>query len=490
MSPGKPAPDPTPSDQADGMAEAIRLAAVAASAGVGRSPPGGDTSWTIPTAFLGHFVIEAERQLDLAEACIDRLGADPGHLVAADAGFRALHTLSGGAGFMHQPITQATARAAERVLDAVRDGMLAADRATLGLLRAALAQLRRQVGILATGTQPADDAIILRDRLARLLPADFEEYRPQTAPSPPPPQPQPVALPVRHDAFDAVLGRLAALEPDDRPGADVEVALLLRLAGSPPSDAGGAWTRLRAALELLGPDRGDDPHIELVSAATELVRQVRRRAAAGSEGIQPPTASRIRATPGLAAFVTSALTLLAGAETALLDRGDRPKGAADDRTAGIGHAFCTIQELAGRLGLMRIAPLARLLGSALAPGGNAPAAWDEPQERLALAGIRGLRALISQLRSSGSDSGPWPAEAAACARQLGLEPGDGRHAATPPDRHRDLCSALADCHRALAADPADATVLARMAELIRELAALPHPVPASADPLPNPTLQP
>ncbi len=386
--------------------------------------------------FLAEFLAEAADHLDAAEASLLTLGGDHADRSAIESCFRALHSIKGGAGFMDLGRIQALAHAAEHLLSEMREGRIAVGSDNIDALLQAVSRLRELVAALSGSDEPApssgndgpDGEWLRQLRVCADHPRPVDDYAPASAgaesvatsrrfakpargPAPPPgPTPAERLVAIAIGDIPAVVCLLAELEPAARTWPDPARAILVRITALvdgiiegriPDSDFARLYT---LAGELQAATSTGAPSIPAVVAAI----------AAGAAVLEAGAASSATATQR-EDFAAEALDLLAQAEAACLVADPGPKGA-----EAMFRAFHTVKSMGAYLGFPRCEQLAHRVETELSPVRDGAAPFSSGLRALVLAGIDGLRALVEEIRTLGSDQGPWPTAAAVVATQLGL----------------------------------------------------------------------
>lgn len=341
--------------------------------------------------FLSEFVAESRDHLESAEACLMRLTREAGDTDAVKACFRAIHTIKGGASFMGLDRIQSLAHIMEQTLDAIRQGKATADHTVCDVLLASITRLRELLEAIGSDAFGAGDDADLKTRLQALRP------------------PQP---PTR----DELISQLIALEPSDRAGIAACLDRFAIITATQP-----------AAAAILARMRGAASHADLMSEAEALAEALATPATTAAVGTTLPSGGIVGDAPSVANFSAEAEELLGKAEAVLLASANPDRTQIED----LFRSFHTVKGMAAYLAHPRIEQLAHVLESRLTAARDGIEVITPDLHALALAGIDGLRALICDLRTHGSDRGPWPASAAACATRLGIAFASAQVAADP-----------------------------------------------------------
>ncbi len=375
--------------------------------------------------FLAEFKHESQEHLDASEACLLRLTNNPADEEAVQACFRALHTVKGGAGFMSLDRIQGLAHAAEQLLDAVRENRVKADHAVCDALLTAVSRLRELTGALDGDAAPEGDDADLRERLKALLTTqkeDTDSYRP----APAPPRQEATARRVKAAAdtisMDLLLGELLALDPAENAAIR---GCLDRLQDCSqqhawPRPATDALARMQRLLGTLAdPATRSVAHDDLLEQSGQLMTAVAAadvRTTSAAVVAADGAATAVPDLPSVSDFCSEADELQAQAEAVQLASATPDAAQIQD----LFRSFHTVKGMAAYLGHPRIEQFAHAVESRLSPVRDGTEAFTAALHAQSLAGIDGLRALLSDLRNHGVDRGAWPAPAAAAASSLGL----------------------------------------------------------------------
>lgn len=116
------------------------------------------------------FLVEANENLDAAEADLIALEGNPSDSEVINSVFRNLHTIKGNCGFLGYSRLEKLCHSTETVLDRVREGQLAVSSENVGVLLKAIDAIRVSlVEIETTGKEADVDYSELQGELVRLL---------------------------------------------------------------------------------------------------------------------------------------------------------------------------------------------------------------------------------------------------------------------------------------------------------------------------------
>ncbi|MDY6853024.1 MAG: Hpt domain-containing protein, partial [Thermodesulfobacteriota bacterium] len=162
-------------------------------------PPESDAFELVITPdMVEHFIQEADEQLEQVEGALLELEKTPGDEERIGEAFRLLHSFKGNCGFMGYADIEKLSHKAETVLNAVKEGLLAADSSNIPVLLHVVDVLRGSVANLSEGgSGEVENKALFLDLLDDMLPASEKEKPEQeAAPQPEAARAESVRLPI------------------------------------------------------------------------------------------------------------------------------------------------------------------------------------------------------------------------------------------------------------------------------------------------------